>query len=67
MSDFDYADDVEPEVVLDPEEPIVDILDEDDVVVLDEDEGIEFDDTELIDGAVPEDDDYDDEAGATRL
>jgi len=65
MSDFDYGDDVVPEAVPDPEEPL--LLDEDIVladeedVVLDDDDGIEFDELDGLDVTLPGDDDFDDE------
>ena len=55
MSDFDYGDEVVPEAVPDPEEPIADILDDEEVVVLDDEEGIEFDENDTLDISLGDD------------
>jgi len=76
MSDFDIGDDVPPEQIPDPEEPVIDDLDEE--AVLDEgdldldlddelaaEEGIEFDVKDVVDDTRYGDDD--DEAYAAPV
>ena len=62
MSDFDYGDDIGPEAVLDPEEPVVDILDDEEAVILDDDEGVEFDEKDTLDISLGDDEPEDPEA-----
>ena len=62
MSDFDYGDDIEPEVVLDPEDPVVDLLDDEEAVILDDDEGVEFDENDTLDISLGDDEIDDPEA-----